>query len=83
MATNGCTPERGLTTPDPAGAAVKRAMVAAAGRCVLLADHTKFGNDCMARFAELGEIDVIYSDTGLDRRVAAELRAAGPQVVLA
>jgi hypothetical protein len=37
----------------------------------------------MARFAELGDIEVIYSDTGLDRRVAAELRAAGSEVVLA
>jgi DeoR family fructose operon transcriptional repressor len=50
---------------------------------VLLADHTKFSNDYMARFAELGDIDVIYTDSGLDRRVAAELEAAGPEVVLA
>jgi DeoR family fructose operon transcriptional repressor len=83
MATNGCTPEHGLTTPDPAEAAVKRAMVAAARRSVLLADHTKFSNDYMARFADLGDVDVIYTDSGLDRRVAAELKAAGPEVVLA
>jgi DeoR family fructose operon transcriptional repressor len=83
MATNGCTPEHGLTTPDPAEAAVKRAMVGAARRAVLLADHTKFSQDYMARFAELGDIDVIYSDTGLDRGLAAELEAAGPEVVRA
>jgi DeoR family fructose operon transcriptional repressor len=83
MATNGCTPEHGLTTPDPAEAAVKRAMVRAARRAVLLADHTKFSQDYMARFAELSDIDVIYSDTGLDRGLAAELEAAGPEVVRA
>ena len=83
MATNGCTPEHGLTTPDPAEAAVKRAMVGAARRAVLLADHTKFSQDYMARFAELSDIDVIYSDTGLDRGLAAELEAAGPEVVRA
>lgn len=83
MATNGCTPEHGLTTPDPAEAAVKRAMVGTARRAVLLADHTKFSQDYMARFAELSDIDVIYSDTGLDRGLAAELEAAGPEVVRA
>ena len=83
IATNGCTPQRGLTTPDPAEAAVKRAMVGAARRAVLLADHTKFSQDYMARFAELSDIDVIYSDTGLDRGLAAELEAAGPEVVRA
>jgi DeoR family fructose operon transcriptional repressor len=83
MATNGCTPEHGLTTPDPAEAAVKRAMVRAARRAVLLADHTKFSQDYMACFAELSDIDVIYSDTGLDRGLAAELEAAGPEVVRA
>ena len=50
MGTNGCSVERGLTTPDPAEAAVKRAMIAAARRAVLLADHTKIGNDYLARF---------------------------------
>ncbi|HEX8927605.1 MAG TPA: DeoR/GlpR family DNA-binding transcription regulator, partial [Actinomycetota bacterium] len=83
MGTNGCSVERGLTTPDPAEAAVKRAMVGAARRAVLLADHTKFSQDYMARFAELSDIDVIYSDTGLDRGLAAELEAAGPEVVRA
>lgn len=83
MATNGCTPERGLTTPDPAEAAVKRAMVAAARRTVLLADHTKFGNDYMARFAAVADVDVVFTDHGLDPRLAAELQAAGAEVVLA
>ena len=41
LGTNGITPERGLTTPDPDEAAVKRAMLAAARRVVVLADHTK------------------------------------------
>jgi DeoR family fructose operon transcriptional repressor len=58
-------------------------MVGAARRAVLLADHTKFSQDYMARFAELSDIDVIYSDTGLDRGLAAELEAAGPEVVRA
>ncbi|MGW0809259.1 DeoR/GlpR family DNA-binding transcription regulator [Nonomuraea sp. NPDC002799] len=83
MATNGCSPGRGLTTPDPAEAAIKRAMVGAAQRSVLLADHTKFSNTYLATFAELSEIDVVISDTGLDVTLAADLAAAGPEVIRA
>ncbi|MEV0383603.1 DeoR/GlpR family DNA-binding transcription regulator [Nonomuraea sp. NPDC050643] len=83
MATNGCSLGRGLTTPDPAEAAIKRAMVKAAQRSVLLADHTKFGNTYLATFAELSEIDVVITDTGLDVTVAADLAATGPEVIRA
>jgi DeoR family fructose operon transcriptional repressor len=83
MATNGCSVAKGLTTPDPAEAAIKRAMVTAAERSVLLADHTKFTNTYLASFAELNEIDVVITDTGLELALAAELSAAGPEVVRA
>ncbi|MFI6597668.1 DeoR/GlpR family DNA-binding transcription regulator [Nonomuraea sp. NPDC050536] len=83
MATNGCSIPDGLTTPDPAEAAIKRAMVKAAQRCVLLADHTKFTNTYLAGFASLQEIDVVITDSGLDLSIAAELSAAGPEVVRA
>lgn len=83
LATNGVSVERGLTTPDLAEAAVKEAMVASARRVVLLADHTKVGNDQFARFADLGAIDLLITDTGLDGRSASELEAAGPTVVRA
>ncbi|GAA4436992.1 DeoR/GlpR family DNA-binding transcription regulator [Actinokineospora soli] len=81
IATNGLSVERGLTTPDPAEAMVKRAAIACARRCVLLADHTKVGNDYFARFADLGDIDTLITDTGIDAAVAAELGAAGPAVM--
>jgi DeoR family fructose operon transcriptional repressor len=83
LGTNGVSVERGLTTPDVAEAAVKRAMLQAARRTVVLADHTKVGNDCFARFGDLEEVDTLVSDEGLDIDLAADLQAAGPRVVLA
>ncbi len=83
MATNGLSAERGLTTPDPTEAAVKRAMIGAARRAVLLADHTKIGNDHLVRFAELDDIDTAITDSQVDATLLAELRAAGLQVVCA
>jgi len=83
VGTNGVSTERGLTTPDLAEAAVKRAMLVAARRRVLLADHTKVGSDHFARFGSLEDLDVLVSDTGLEPDAAAQLGAAGPRVVLA
>jgi DeoR family fructose operon transcriptional repressor len=83
IGTNGISVERGLTTPDQAEAAVKAAMVAAARRTVVLADHTKVGTDCFARFAELEDVDTFITDDGLDERLAGDIGAAGPRVVRA
>jgi DeoR family transcriptional regulator, fructose operon transcriptional repressor len=83
LGTNGVSVERGLTTPDLAEAAVKRAMLHACRRPVVLADHTKIGNDYFSRVGGLDEVDTLISDDGLDGAVAMELQAAGPRVVLA
>jgi DeoR family fructose operon transcriptional repressor len=83
IGTNGISPERGLTTPDTTESAVKRAMIRAARRSVVLADHTKVGQDHLSRFAALDEIDMLITDSGLDAKVAEELRALGPKVLLA
>lgn len=81
MGTNGVSVERGLTTPDPTEAAVKRAMCAAARRVVLLADHTKVGNDHLVRFAAIDEVDTLVTDGGLDVELAADLEAADLRVI--
>jgi DeoR family fructose operon transcriptional repressor len=83
IGTNGISPERGLTTPDTTESAVKRAMIQSARRSVVLADHTKIGQDHLSRFAALDEIDTLITDSGLDAQVADELRALGPRVLLA
>ena len=83
VGTNGISLDRGLTTPDPAEAAVKQAMLAAARRVVVLADHTKVGATHFARFGGLREVEMLITDSGLDVDVAARLEAAGPTVVRA
>lgn len=80
MATNGLSVGRGLTTPDPAEAATKRAMIASARRVVLLADHTKLGNDCFAKFGDLSDVDLLVTDGGLSDLALHELRQAGLDV---
>lgn len=83
VGTNGISPRRGLTTADPAEAAVKARMIASARRTIVLADHTKVGNDHFARFGELADIDIFITDDGLAPGPAEELAAAGLRVVRA
>jgi DeoR family fructose operon transcriptional repressor len=80
---NGISVERGLTTPDPAEAEVKRTMIAQARRAVVLADHSKFESDHLVRFGELSDVELVISDSDLDGSIADSVRAAGPRVVLA
>ncbi|HEX5967509.1 MAG TPA: DeoR/GlpR family DNA-binding transcription regulator [Intrasporangium sp.] len=83
IGTNGFSVARGLTTPDQSEALVKRAMVASARTAIVLADSSKAGDAHLHRFAELGDIDILITDTDVDDDVAAEIRAAGPDVVTA
>ncbi len=82
IASNGIS-KRGCSTPDPAEAAVKRALVAAGERVVLLADHSKLGDEHFVRFAELADLDVVITDAGADPEDLLALRAADLEVVVA
>ncbi|RAG80962.1 D-beta-D-heptose 1-phosphate adenosyltransferase [Streptacidiphilus pinicola] len=83
VATNGFSAEGGLSTPDLAEAAVKRAMVTGARRVLLVADSSKYGARHFARFADLRQIDLLVTDTGLDDAQAAEIQGLGPEVIRA
>jgi len=82
MGTNGLSVERGLTTPDLAEAAVKRALITAARRVVVLADHTKFGREDFARVASLSAVDTVITDSGLDSEFADDVENSGPRMVV-
>ena len=81
IGTNGITATHGLTTPDLGEAAVKRALIAAARRTVVLADHTKFGREDFAHVCDLEVVDTVISDIGLDDEMAQEIEDAGTTVV--
>lgn len=83
LATNGFSLERGLTTSDPTEAAVKQAVIAASRRIVLLADHTKVGNDHFMQFAAASDVDTFVTDSGLDAVLAAEIERSGIRLVRA
>jgi DeoR/GlpR family transcriptional regulator of sugar metabolism len=73
--------ERGLTEYSLADAYVKRSMVAAARRVVVLADASKLGRIALATVAPLGRVDVIVSDAPPDHPVLSAAAAAGVHLV--
>ncbi len=83
VGTNGFSAERGLSTPDPAEAAVKHAICLAAAQTVVLADHTKLDQESALRFAAINEFDVLISDGGLAEADRRALEEADVEVVLA
>ncbi|RKN10921.1 DeoR/GlpR family DNA-binding transcription regulator [Streptomyces radicis] len=83
LATNGFSLDGGLTTPDLAEAAVKRALVSAARRTVLLADSAKHGRQHFARFGDLSDVDLLITDRGLSPEDAAAIERQGIEVVRA
>ncbi|HEY8984494.1 MAG TPA: DeoR/GlpR family DNA-binding transcription regulator [Streptomyces sp.] len=83
VAANGFSPEHGLTTPDLAESAVKRAAMSAARRVVLLADSTKHGQEHFARFGDLTDIDLLITDQSLGNEETATIERGGTGVVRA
>lgn len=70
-----------MTTPDEAEAIVKRAMVTSARRPIVVADSSKAGQERLHRFAEIEEIALLVTDTGLDDETSNALDAAGMEVI--
>lgn len=81
ISVNGLTPERGLTTTNMAEAAVKTALIKAARRTVVLADHTKFGREEFGRIAPLAAVDTVITDDGVNEDLVLDIEAAGTQVL--
>lgn len=81
LGANGISREHGLTTPDPAVAAVKRTAVTASRRRVFVGVHTKFGVSSFCRFADVGDFEVLVTDAALLGRDAHRYSALGPQVI--
>ncbi|MDJ1113596.1 DeoR/GlpR family DNA-binding transcription regulator [Microbacterium dauci] len=80
---NGLSVGFGLSTPDPDEAAVKRAIVAAARRVVVVADADKFDAELLVSFAQLDAVDVLITDLPPQGALALALADADVEVVVA
>ncbi len=77
LSTAGFSPERGLTEPDLREAEVKRAMMKAAKRVLLVADSSKFGAIYFAQTAPITAVHAVVTDDRLDPGRPARPRRDG------
>jgi DeoR family fructose operon transcriptional repressor len=82
MGANAVTLEGGMTTPDPAVAAVKAAAVQSAARRIFIGAHHKFGGRTFVRFAEVRDFELLITGRELGSFTASRFTAAGVQLEL-
>jgi DeoR family transcriptional regulator of aga operon len=80
---NGVDADRGVTNVNLPEAEVKRRMVAAAERAVIIADPSKLGRTRLGRVAPLDAFDTLVTSADAPADVVGRLRAAGLTVVIA
>ena len=83
LGVHGISTHAGFTTPNLMEAETDRALVAAARRLIVLADHTKWGTIGISTIAALDDADVLVTDSGMELSVAAELREHVDELILA
>ncbi|MEV8532486.1 DeoR/GlpR family DNA-binding transcription regulator [Streptomyces sp. NPDC051211] len=83
LGVHGVSEGAGLTTPNLAEAQTNRALVAAARRVVVVADHTKWGVVGLSSFAPLDRIDCFVTDSGMPRPAREALADTVGDLVIA
>lgn len=79
---DGVSAAGGLTTHDETEARTNHTMIERAQRVVAVVDSSKVGTVTLARMADLGEIDMLITDAGVDPTELEKIRAAGVEVQL-
>jgi DeoR family transcriptional regulator of aga operon len=80
---NGVDPVAGVTNVNLPEADVKRRLIAASRRRIVLADGSKLGTVHMARVCDLDEVDVVVTGASADPDVVDAIRERGVEVVVA
>ena len=79
----GLSVDFGLSNTNMAEATVKQAMINAAREVILLADHTKIGNEALVKIASLERTHRLITDIGISAHDRLELTQRGIEVSIA
>jgi DeoR family fructose operon transcriptional repressor len=83
MGTIGFALEEGLTTTDPSEAFTKEVVMAQARQVIVLADSSKAGKVSFARAGRWDKVQVLVTDSQLEKQFAKELARKGIKLVRA
>ena len=80
---DGICPRAGFTRHSPSGAEIDRVILDQAKHTIVVADSSKLGRVRQAKFADLGAVHTVVTDSGASREMLASLRSARVRTVLA
>ncbi len=83
LAVTGISLDFGLSHTNVAEVAVKQAMMRAAREVILLADHTKFGQESVMQIAPVTVVNKLITDNALPASVRLDMSKLGIEVILA
>ena len=83
MGVHGMSTHAGFTTPNLMEAETDRALVSAARRLVVVADHTKWGIVGLSSFADLDTLDMLITDSRLEPEARAVVADRVGQLIIA
>ncbi len=83
LAIHSISAKGGLTYPGFDEADVKRAMIDAGAKVILLADHTKFGRESLVKVAPVAAVNTIVTTPGVDPAEADAIRELGVEIIFA
>lgn len=82
LGVHGIDTDAGLTTPNMVEAETNRALLSSARRCVVVADHTKWGVVGLSTIAGLDRVDVLVTDAGLPAAARELLQGSVDRLVV-
>lgn len=82
IATNAFSLEKGFTTPNSELAECKKAILSISGQNILLMDSSKVGRVSFLNFAEIRDVDMIITDTGISARTLDAIRETSSDVTV-
>ncbi len=82
LGADGISASTGVTTHDETEARTNLAMVTKAQRTVVVADGSKVGAVALAQVADIGQVEMLITDSTADPAELDRLRAAGVEVVV-
>ena len=83
LGVHGIDERAGLTTPNLVEAETNRALIAAARRVLVVADHSKWGIVGLSTIATLDQVDVLVTDADLDPTARRTVSQQVGQLVIA
>ncbi|MBS4222929.1 DeoR/GlpR family DNA-binding transcription regulator [Lederbergia citrea] len=83
LGTSGISLRHGFTSSDLYEAEIKRAMVSAGKKIVVVADHSKFEKAGLTSFCSFEQTDILITSDRADQDVLSEIKKRGVEVIIA